>query len=193
MNDALTESFFKYEEMLEKIIKKETPLRDPSITVVKIPAVNAENILKRHQLLLRKFKKKYKNWTYKTLNLEKQFFEKLKAREFTDGEQVVNNCDRQEFENDMRNVVLNDLIGDVEREIHELKDSYRKDGRPPFLVLLNMHSTYPFIETGDVISRIINEKGVFVIILYISGITYRIEDAEPFKNANYTVQTFSFM
>ena len=193
MTEDITSKFSKCEENLERIIKKEVPLRDPSITVVKIPVSNAEDIIKRHQLMLKKFKGKFADWTYKTLNVERVFFDALKARDFTEGIQVVKDCDRKEFEDDVRNAILSDLIERIEKEIHALKNIRGADGKPPFLVLLNMHSTYPFIETGDIISRIINEKGVYVIILYVIGDKYRMEESEPYKHANYTVHSCSFI
>ena len=53
-----------------------------------------------------------------------------------------------------------------------------------------MHSTYPFIETKDFISRIINEKGVYVIILYLVDQNHN-PDEEPYKPANYMVHSFA--
>ena len=182
----------KCEEYLEKIIKKEIPLRDPSISVVHIAVNRADDTLKKHQLMLRKFKGKFADWTYKVLNVERVFFDALKARDFIDGLHVVKECDRKEFENDVRNAILSDVLERIENEIEKLKTIRDSDGKPPFLVLVNMHSTYPLIETGDIISRIINQKGVYVIILYINEIKSSVEDPEPYRHGNYTVHSCSF-
>ncbi len=193
MSEEISKKFEKCEENLEKIIKKEVPLRDPSIVIVKIPANHAEDIFKRHHLMLKKFQGKFKNWRPTELNMEKIFFDSLRAHEFIEGMQVARDCDRKEFANDVHNAILNDLIEQIQKEILALKEQYNASGKVPFLILINMHSTYPLIETGDIISRINNEKGVYIVILYIIRDKYTMEDSEPYKHGNYMVDSCSFI
>ncbi|MHA1679397.1 MAG: hypothetical protein ACTSUE_00160 [Promethearchaeota archaeon] len=185
----IEKKFEEYQGELEKIIKKEVPLRDPAISIVKISVKHVKEVFQRHITLFDKLKKIYSGWTYQIINIEQMFFDLLKKRRYIEGKEFARTMDRKGFSKKIRGSVVNDLVENVETVIQELKETENSEKYPPFLLILNMHSTYPYIETGDVISRIINEKGVYVLILYINEKEFSQEDSEPYKHANYTVHS----
>ncbi|MHA1371799.1 MAG: hypothetical protein ACTSRA_19025 [Promethearchaeota archaeon] len=185
----IEKKFEEYREKLERIIKKEVPLRDPAITIVKISVEYVKEVFEKHILLFNKLKNVYPNWTYKIINIEKIFFMLLKKRKYIEWKEFARTMERKGFSKKIQRSIITDLVGEVEKVINELKNSKYSDKYPPFLLILNMHSTYPYIETGDVISRIINEKGVYIIILYIYRKKYKKDEPEPYKHANYMVQS----
>ena len=65
MKSDLKDAIEEYEKYLEKIIKKEIPLRDPSICVVHL---QKDIFPEQHQeiiYILKRLKQKYSAWTYK--------------------------------------------------------------------------------------------------------------------------------
>jgi|SRR5271157_3817235 len=191
--ETLDSVFQNYESELEKIIKNELPVRDPWIYVVKISPKDAKIAFKRHQSMLKKLHERHPSWEFKIFNVEKHLFDILKKRRYIDKQQFAKKCDRAVLSNDMKGPFSKELIDEIQAEINALKEKKKEANAPPFLVLVNMHSTYPFIETKDVIARILDEKGVIVLILYLIEKKYSQEDDEPFKKANYTVHTRSLI
>jgi len=190
MNGEIMQKLAQYELELEKIIKKETPLRDPSISVIHLSKENLEEGYKHQISILKRFKGKYSNWDYKLLNIEKSFFEILKKRRYLEKQQFVKKTSRDVYKNDLKNSIMNDVMDEIQNEVYLLKEKCKHEGNPPFLVLINMHSTYPYIQTKDVISRVINEKGVYIIILYVSDLKHQQGEIESYKYGNYMVHSY---
>jgi len=190
MNEEIIQKLAQYELELEKIIKREIPLRDPSISVIHLSKENVVEGYKHHLSILKRLKGKYTNWDYNLLNIEKKFFEILKKRRYLEKQQFIKTTERDVYKNDLKNSIMNDLMEKIQNGIHLLKDKCKQDGNPPFLVLINMHSTYPYIQTKDVISRVINEKGIYIIILYVSDVKFHQEEIESYKYGNYMVHSY---
>jgi hypothetical protein len=102
----------------------------------------------------------------------------------------VKKTERNIYKNDLKNSIMNDVMDIIQNEIYLLKEKCSHNGNPPFLVLINMHSTYPYIQTKDVISRVINEKGVYIIILYVSEFKHHKGEIESYKYGNYLVHSY---
>jgi len=190
MNEEIIQKLAQYELELEKIIKREIPLRDPSISIIHLSKENVVEGYKHHLSILKRLKGKYTNWDYNLLNIEKLFFEILKKRRYLEKQQFIKTTERDVYKNDLKNSIMNDLMEKIQNEIHLLKDKCKQDGNPPFLVLINMHSTYPYIQTKDVISRVINEKGIYIIILYVSDVKFHQKEIESYKYGNYMVHSY---
>lgn len=191
MNQDMRQRFAAYEKDLEMIITREKAIRDPSILMFKLPVECAREVYIEHELVLRRLKSKYADWTYKILNMEMIFFDVLKTLRYTAKKTTVKDAERNRFKLNLGEGVLTEVIHAIEHEINLIKEQANSP-RPSFLVLLNMHSTYPYIEAKDVLSRIINEKGVFVIIPYLLD-PFHGPDDEPYKHGNYLVQSFSLV
>ena len=140
--------------------------------------------------ILKRLKSKYTNWEYKLLNIEKCFFEILKKRRYIEKQQFVKNTEREVYKKDLETSILNDLMDIIQNEVYILKEKCSYKGNPPFLVLINMHSTYPYIQTKDVISRVINEKGVYIVILYASEFKHHQVEIESYRYGNYLVHSY---
>lgn len=190
MNEEILQKIEKYENGLEKIIKREIPLRDPSISVVHLSKENIVEGYKHFLKILERLKVKYTNWEYKLVNLEKVFFDFLKKRRYIEKQEFVKSTERNVYKKDLKNSILKDIMDYIQNEVTLLKGKIKTEGNPPFLVLLNMHSTYPYIQTKDIISQIINEKGVYIIILYISDIKHQYGEIESYKIGNYMVHSY---
>ncbi len=190
MNEDITQKLDQYEFELEKIINREMPLRDPSISVIHLSKENVAEGYKHYINILKRLHSKYTNWEYKLLNIEKRFFEILKKRRYLEKQQFVKKTQRDVYQNDLKNSIKKDLMDGIQNEVYLLKEKCKHEGNPPFLVLINMHSTYPYIQTKDVISRVINEKGIYIIILYVSDIKHQKGDIESYKYGNYMVHSY---
>ena len=190
MNEKILQKLEQYELDLEKIITRETPLRDPSITVIHLSKENIVEGYNQYLTILERLKVKFSNWEYKLLNIEKKFFEILKKRRDIEKQQFVKTTERATFKKDLIDSRMRDLMDDIQKEVYLLKEKCQNQGNPPFLVLLNMHSTYPYIQTKDVISRVINEKGVYIIILYVSDIKHQLGEIESYRYGNYMVHSY---
>ena len=190
MNEDIIQKLEQYEYELEKIITRDTPLRDPSISVIHLSKENVAEGFKHYLTILKRLQGKYTNWEYKLLNVEKSFFEILKKRRYIEKQQFVKKTERDIYKNDLKNSIMKDLMDIIQNEVYLLKEKCKHEGNPPFLVLINMHSTYPYIQTKDVISRIINEKGVYIIILYVSDIKHQQGEIESYRYGNYTVHSY---
>ncbi len=190
MNEDILQKLEQYELELEKIITRDIPLRDPSISVIHLSKEHVAEGYKHYLTILKKLQGKYTNWEYKLLNIEKSFFEILKKRRYIEKQQFVKKTERETYKNDLKNSILNDVMAIIQNEVNLLKEKCRLEGNPPFLVLINMHSTYPYIQTKDVISRIINEKGVYIIILYVSDIKHQQGEIESYRYGNYMVHSY---
>ncbi|KKM79769.1 hypothetical protein LCGC14_1346580 [marine sediment metagenome] len=190
MNEDITQKLDQYEFELEKIINREMPLRDPSISVIHLSKENIVEGYNQYLTILERLKVKFSNWEYKLLNIEKKFFEILKKRRDIEKQQFVKTTERATFKNDLKNSIKKDLMDGIQNEVYLLKEKCKHEGNPPFLVLLNMHSTYPYIQTKDVISRVINEKGVYIIILYVSDIKHQLGEIESYRYGNYMVHSY---
>jgi len=190
MNEDITQKLDQYEFELEKIINREMPLRDPSISVIHLSKENIVEGYNQYLTILERLKVKFSNWEYKLLNIEKKFFEILKKRRDIEKQQFVKTTERATFKKDLIDSRMRDLMDDIQKEVYLLKEKCQNQGNPPFLVLLNMHSTYPYIQTKDVISRVINEKGVYIIILYVSDIKHQLGEIESYRYGNYMVHSY---
>ncbi len=190
MNEKILQKLEQYELDLEKIITRETPLRDPSISVIHLSKENIVEGYKQYLTILERLKVKFSNWEYKLLNIEKKFFEILKKRRDIEKQQFVKTTERVIFKKDLIDSRMRDLMDDIQKEVYLLKEKCQNQVNPPFLVLLNMHSTYPYIQTKDVISRVINEKGVYIIILYVSDIKHQRGEIESYRYGNYMVHSY---
>ncbi len=190
MNEEIIQKLKQYEIELEKIITLENPLRDPSISVIHLSKENIVEGYKQYLTILERLKVKFSNWEYKLLNIEKKFFEILKKRRDIEKQQFVKTTERATFKKDLIDSRMWDLMDDIQNEVYLLKEKCQHEGNPPFLVLLNMHSTYPYIQTKDVISRVINEKGVYIIILYVSDIKHQLGEIESYRYGNYMVHSY---
>ena len=96
----------QYEKELEKIITRKIPLRDPSITVLKIPIPNAKEFYLEHQLILRRLKSKFPDWNYKVINIEALFFDILKKLRFIEKNTTVQTAERQRFKGNLKGTVM---------------------------------------------------------------------------------------
>ena len=180
----------QYELDLEKIITRDSPLRDPSISIIHLSKEKVTEGYKHYLTILKHLKSKYTNWEFKLLNVEKCFFEILKKHRYIEKQQFVKKTERDIYKNDLKNSVMNDLMDIIQKEVYLLKEKSKLEGNPPFLVLLNMHSTYPYIQTKDVISRVINEKGVYIILLYVSDRRHHQGEIESYRYGNYLVHSY---
>jgi hypothetical protein len=190
MNEDNLQKLEQYKLELEKIITRETPLRDPSISVIHLSKENVAEGYKHFLTILKKLQGNYTNWEYKILNIEESFFEILKKRRDIEKQQFVKTTERDVFKNDLIVSRMKDLMDEIQNEVKLLKEKCKHEGNPPFLILINMHSTYPYIQTKDVISRVINEKGVYIIILYVSDIRHQQGEIESYRYGNYLVHSY---
>ncbi len=190
MNEDIVQILKRYEDELEKIITLDTGLRDPSISVIHLSKENLTEGYMHFLTILKRLKSKYTNWEYKLLNIEKYFFEILKKRRYIEKQQFVKNTEREVYKKDLETSILNDLMDIIQNEVYILKEKCSYKGNPPFLVLINMHSTYPYIQTKDVISRVINEKGVYIVILYASEFKHHQAEIESYRYGNYLVHSY---
>lgn len=190
MTEDFDTIFENYQNELEKIICKEVPLREPSICVVHIRKKHIEEVYRTFIQMLKKMKTKYSDWNYKLFNIEETFFKILKEIGYLDDDNLVLECEREELSADLKGSVLIDIIKEIKNTISELKEYPQASEYPPFLILLNIHSTYSYIQTKDVISQIINKKGVFIIILYLEEDKTHKSEKQIYKKANYNVQTY---
>lgn len=182
------EQFF---EKLEKIIKKEEPLRQPPITVVHCPKESIKELYLTFRSKLKEFKLRYSDWNYYLINMEKELFKILDDLEYTDGDKFALNCTREDLTKDLKSSVLQDLIGVIEAQIDQQIKNNKDISYLPFVVLLNIHGCYSFIQTKDIISRIINKKDILIVILYLelSISKLKTKEDESYKLANYNVHS----
>jgi len=193
VNEEIAIKFDEYKTDLERIITRAEPLRDPNISIVKIPSRHVEEVYRKQAIMLRQLKELHPDWDYKVINIEKIFYDFLKKRRYIEKEEYARKMERKALSGRIRGSIVKDLVDLVEQEVRELNERNPSPANVPVLVLLNMHSTYPYIETGDVISRIINDKGVYVLILYVQDKESSKENPEPYKHANYTVHSYSLI
>ncbi|MHA1757296.1 MAG: hypothetical protein ACTSVV_11040 [Promethearchaeota archaeon] len=197
---SLEENVQRFEKKLEKIITKEEILRDPSITIIHISKKDYMHGSKSIVQLLKKLNSKYDNWKFFTFNAEKEVFDILKEFRYIDKQKFVLTCEREELQEDLRNSVKTMLINRIEKKIEEIKEESQShlDADPYVLLVFNMHSNYDYIQIKDLIARINNKKGVYILILYLDttlkeNSKLRVNqnsDDLPYKHANYNVNTF---
>lgn len=189
-NRSFSEAFNSFQNYLEQIITGNIPLRDPSISVVHITPENIEKAHRKILQLFNQFKDKYSQWNFKVVNIEAILFEILKKLRYLKKPFFAKDCRRSELSNDMQNSIKKDLILKVEMEIKKLKESQQKSSKnPSILLIMNFHAAYPYIQTKDLIARIINEKGILILILYLQVDKKTSFEKESYKSANYNVHT----
>ena len=176
---------------LEKIIKLESPLRDPSITIVHCPVKNIKEIYTSFIRAMNEFEIRYNNWEWAPLNMEQELFKVLTEFEYTGGDNYVRSCSRADLKRDLRASVLTEMINNVEQKVDDLLSQKKTTDSPPFLLILNMHACYNYIQTKDIISRIISKKGILILILYLDQGLSRLnpDEDESYKLANYNVHS----
>lgn len=187
----MSQSFDKLIDYLEKIIRKEEPLRQPPIVIIHCPVELIKNIYMSLVSTLRKLKTKHQQWNYYLLNIEKEIFGILEELDYIGGENYTLTCAREDLERDLSTSVLQELIELVENKIDEILNENLANDYPPFMFLLNMHSCYNYIQTKDIISRIISKEGILILILYLElGLSkLNPDEDESYKLANYNVHS----
>ncbi len=187
MNESQTLSLDQLKSKMEQIIKKEVPLRDPAIVVIHCPKEVYQSYTSTLLSIMRQFKDHYSEWNYNIVNLEKLLFSLLGETGYVDNENFALKCSREELKKQIKRNILKDFLQKIEEGITILKSSHisKPTAPPPFLILLNIHSCYHNIETKDVVGRIINQKGVYVLIFYLQ----QYEKNNFYKEANYNVES----
>jgi len=180
-------SINQYKERLKQYIRGELPLRDPSITVIHCSVEILKTIHKEIVLFTKEQQVRHPNWNYRIINAEKLLFDILRDYGFIDNENFAQSCSREELKTNLEGSGKTDFIKKIKEEIDSLKEINETKEHPPFLILLNMHACYNFIQTKDVIAQLINQKGVLLLITYLEG--FRKEKDPLYKEANYNVNT----
>jgi len=187
MSDIMELSINQYKERLKQYIRGELPLRDPSITVIHCSVEILKTIHKEIVLFTKEQQVRHPNWNYIIINAEKLLFDILRDYGFIDNENFAQSCSREELKTNLEGSGKTDFIKKIKEEINSLVEINETKEHPPFLILLNMHACYNFIQTKDVIAQLINQKGVLLLITYLEG--FRKEKDPPYKEANYNVNT----
>jgi len=187
MSDIKELSIDQYKERLKQYIRGELPLRDPSITVIHCSVEILKTIHKEIVLFTKEQQVRHPNWNYIIINAEKLLFDILRDYGFIDNENFAQSCSREELKTNLEGSGKTDFIKKIKEEINSLVEINETKEHPPFLILLNMHACYNFIQTKDVIAQLINQKGVLLLITYLEG--FRKEKDPLYKEANYNVNT----
>ncbi len=187
MTDIMELTIDQYKERLGKYIRGELPLRDPSITVIHCSVEILQIVHKEFVLFTKELRIRHPNWYYKILNAEKLLFDILRDYGYIDNENFAQSCNREELKTDLEGSGRTDFLKKIKEELNSLKEINKIIEHPPFLILLNIHACYNFIQTKDVIAQLINQKGVLLLITYLEG--FRKEKDPPYKEANYNVNT----
>ncbi|MFX0170294.1 MAG: hypothetical protein ACFE9L_00080 [Candidatus Hodarchaeota archaeon] len=187
MSEIIELSIDQYKERLNQYILGELPLRDPSITVIHCPKEILIIVHKEFVLFTKEQQIRHPNWHFRIINAEKLLFEILRDYGYIDNEKFAQSCNREELKIDLEGSGRIDFIKKIKEELNKLKETKQTKEHPPFLILLNIHACYNFIQTKDVIAQLINQKGVLLLITYLEG--FRKEKDSPYKEANYNVNT----
>jgi hypothetical protein len=181
----------EFEHHLKKIITKEIPLRDPYISVIHITHQHIQEAYVQFLLIFKRLIEKHSAWMYETFNLEHQFYKILDKLRYTKKPNYAETCEREELASDMKHSIKSELIKSITSKLDELNAEFKKNSSnpPPLLFLMNIHSIYPYIQTKDIISRIINKKGILILIPYLQSKLHHNYEHEPYKDANYNVNT----
>ena len=176
---------------LDKIIKKEEPLRQPPIMIVHIPANSIKELYTSFRSKLKDFKMRHSEWNYYLMNVEKELYKVLDEQYYTDKFNTALKSTRDQLVNGLKSGVLDDFVAAIENKIDQCIKENVNNSSPPFFVLLNMHAFYNHIQTKDIISRIINKSNILILILYLdlSLTDLKIQKEEAYKLANYNVHT----
>jgi len=185
------EAIDKCKEKLKKIITGESRLRNPPISVIYCPEKLIKEIYIQYIALLKQLKREFPSWNYEILNSEKILFNILKDFEYIAGDEFIKNCDREIFAKDMYTSVKSELIKKIQEKIDYIINNYKEGLPPPFLVILNIHACYHYIQTKDIISSIYNTKNkILILILYLQKEMEPTSQKEIFKKANYNINTY---
>ena len=176
---------------MEKLIKGEEPLRQPPIYVVHIPPNLVKELYTTFIAQLKEFKVRNPKWDYLQINMEKELFKILDELQYTDGAKTALTGTREELKSGLESSVKNDLIRKVETLIDSFSSNYDNFRSPPFVALLNMHACYPYIQTKDIISTIINKSDILIIIFYLdlSLTNAKSQEDEIYRLGNYGVHS----
>jgi hypothetical protein len=166
--DNYEEAIKRCEKKLERIINKEVPLKNPPISIIHSPEKHIKEIYLQYVSMLKRLKSQHPSWDYKILNAEKILFDILRDLDYIDGCKDANTCDRNKLANDLRDSIKDDLIQKIQEGIQILTENNEVRSPPPFLVILNMHACYNYIQTKDLISSLHNlQTNILVLILYL--------------------------
>jgi len=186
LNDSKTLSLDQFKEKIKQIITKEVPLRDPAIAVVHIPKESYSLCLQNLILNLKQLRENFSEWTYKLFNSEEILFSLLGKGGYTEDENFALKCQRNLLKKDLETNIRKSFLSAVENEISDVKSLINADSSipPPLLILLNIHSCYHYIQTKHVVAQIVNQKGVYVLIIY----PQLYNKSTFYKEANYNVE-----
>ena len=187
MNDIIELSIDRYKERLGKYVRGELPLRDPSITIIHCQMEYLKTIHKELIFLTIELKIRHPDWNYRILNAEKILFDILRKLRYIDKDNFALSCSRDEFKTNLEGSGKTEFINKIKEELDSLKNNNKINDHPPFLIVLNMHACYNFIQTKDIIAQLINQKGVLLLITYLEG--FKREKEPSYKEANYNVNT----
>lgn len=176
-----------YKLKLKNIIKREIPLRDPAITVIHCPKNNFQQKCVSFMSLISQLHDEFSEWRYRIINAEELLFSLLDEAGYTAEELFVKTNSRDDLRRDLKSNITKKFLSTIDSEIVALKEQYNPQMKnpPPFLIIINMHACYNFIQTKDLIAEIFNQKGVLVLVLYFQ---YQ-DNANFYKEANYNVES----
>ncbi|MFW9994942.1 MAG: hypothetical protein ACFFD4_23070 [Candidatus Odinarchaeota archaeon] len=185
----MSKSFEQFVEYLEKIITKEEPLRQPPIVIVHCPVKLIKDIYISLVAKLKELKVKHGQWNYYLINMEKKMFDILAELDYIGGDNLALTCSREDLKKDLSASVLKEMVSSVESEIDRIIAANTSSQHPPFVILMNIHGCYDYIQTKDIISRIINKERILILVLYLElGLSeINPEEDESYKLANYNV------
>ncbi len=180
------------EAKIEKIIRGDYPLRPPCIAVIHLPYSRIREVYQAYYAMMGKFQTKYHDWKHEILNLEKVLFQVLREMGYTDpDDQFALEESRETLKDDMKSNGVQRVLEIIEEHLDRL-DKENAGSKTPVLLIGNMHACYPFIHTGDVISRVFNQQKVLLLILYADDdfTRYDQESEIKYKHSNYNVRSY---
>ncbi|GAB4318352.1 MAG: hypothetical protein Kow0069_21420 [Promethearchaeota archaeon] len=181
-----------YIEYLETVIRGRYSPPSPFITVIHFRVSEIREVYTQFVVAFRALQTKYADWRYRLLNLEQVFFAVLREKGYFGEEDLLAETKREEFQRDVGNNGLRRVVDKIKEALNDLS-AKNSSSKTPVLLLLNIHACYPFIRTGDITSRVMDQQQCLLLILYadddVASSTSRDVDKVEYKLSNYNVNT----